>query len=158
MHPITECVAARLRDLRLRDGLNQTLLACRMQERGHRWHQSTVAKIETGARPLQLDEAAALAEIFGMPLSSLLGETAEQAASDERTAIEKAIRVQIAAEITGRPEVAALCPAPWHLNVLRCTASAARARRSCTSASPTASSSGGTGIRRYSPGGTSCAP
>lgn len=38
------------------------------------WHQTTVAKVESGERDVKLAEAVALAEIIGVPLSDLIGE------------------------------------------------------------------------------------
>lgn len=38
------------------------------------WHQTTVAKVESGEREVKLTEAVALAEIIGVPLSELIGE------------------------------------------------------------------------------------
>jgi hypothetical protein len=42
-----------------------------MEARGFRWHATTVARTESGERPVKLDEAAALADIFAVPLDSL---------------------------------------------------------------------------------------
>ncbi|OHT68111.1 hypothetical protein BKG61_30800 [Mycobacterium syngnathidarum] len=36
-------------------------------------HQTTVAKIERGARPLRIAEAAALVEVFELPIIAILG-------------------------------------------------------------------------------------
>lgn len=39
-----------------------------MREHGHKWHQSTVARIETGRQMIRLGEIAALTEVFGVDL------------------------------------------------------------------------------------------
>ena len=36
-------------------------------------HHTTVAKIESGDREIKLDEAAAMADLFGLPLDSMMG-------------------------------------------------------------------------------------
>ncbi len=42
-------------------------------------HHTTVAKIEAGAREVKLDEAAAMADLYGLPLDALLGRSAKGA-------------------------------------------------------------------------------
>ena len=39
-------------------------------------HHTTVAKIESGDREIKLDEAAAMADLFGLPLDSMMGRQA----------------------------------------------------------------------------------
>jgi transcriptional regulator with XRE-family HTH domain len=46
---------------------SQEDLARKLQEQGFDFHQTTVAKLERGARPLRVAEAAALALIFRLP-------------------------------------------------------------------------------------------
>lgn len=62
--------------------ISQRWLAEQMNELGHSWHQTTVAKTLSGERRLLLSEAVALAEIFrlGLPgvLNSVRVEHAEQ--------------------------------------------------------------------------------
>jgi transcriptional regulator with XRE-family HTH domain len=60
---------ARVRSLRKTRGWSQERLAEQMQLLGFGWLQSTVAKTENGQRPLRLNEAAALAEVLGVPLA-----------------------------------------------------------------------------------------
>jgi hypothetical protein len=56
---------------------NQQQLADRMIEHGHTtWTWTTVAKLEGGSRRLQLGEAAALCDIFGISLEMLTGRRA----------------------------------------------------------------------------------
>lgn len=52
---------------------SQEDVAERLRYQGFEMHQTTVAKIERGARPLRVAEAAALAEIFEMPAVAVFG-------------------------------------------------------------------------------------
>ncbi|AQA02109.1 hypothetical protein BVC93_06340 [Mycobacterium sp. MS1601] len=52
---------------------SQEDVAERLRRQGFEMHQTTVAKIERGARPLRVAEAAALAEVFEMPIITVLG-------------------------------------------------------------------------------------
>lgn len=45
----------------------------RLRDQGFEMHQTTVAKIERGARPLRVAEAAALADVFEMPVMAVFG-------------------------------------------------------------------------------------
>ncbi|MFI6078892.1 helix-turn-helix domain-containing protein [Actinoplanes sp. NPDC051343] len=70
--PETE-LAQRLRPLRTQRGWSQAELAQHMSEQyGLRWHQTTIAKIEAGQRPIGLNEAAALANEFDITGTELL--------------------------------------------------------------------------------------
>lgn len=51
-------------------------------------HQTTVAKIERGARPLRLAEAVALTEVFEMPVSAVLGLSMPEDRSPEHTTMQ----------------------------------------------------------------------
>lgn len=64
--------ATRVRELRREAGTSQEGLAASMREQGFPWYQTTVVRVEAGGRPVTLDEAGALAGIFGVPLGSLL--------------------------------------------------------------------------------------
>ncbi|MFC6124768.1 helix-turn-helix domain-containing protein [Mycolicibacterium llatzerense] len=50
---------------------SQDEVAERLRHQGFEMHQTTVAKIERGARPLRVAEAAALAEVFEMPIMAV---------------------------------------------------------------------------------------
>jgi transcriptional regulator with XRE-family HTH domain len=66
-------LAQRLRGLRAQRRWSQADLAQLMSDGyGLRWHQTTIAKIEAGQRPIGLNEAAALAQVFEIPGSELL--------------------------------------------------------------------------------------
>jgi transcriptional regulator with XRE-family HTH domain len=50
---------------------SQEDVADRLRHQGFEMHQTTVAKIERGARPLRVAEAAALADVFEMPIMAV---------------------------------------------------------------------------------------
>jgi len=92
-------VADRLRELRTGARWSQSDVASRMNERGWPWHQQTVGRVERGQQALRIGELADLAALFGVsPCGLLAAEDHDPAA--ERRAVERAIREQIAAEIT----------------------------------------------------------
>lgn len=64
--------ASRIRHLRRARDWSQTDLAKRMQDLGFAFHQNTVSRIESGAQSVTLNEAAALAMIFGVSADELL--------------------------------------------------------------------------------------
>jgi transcriptional regulator with XRE-family HTH domain len=61
-----------LRELRKARGWPLREVARRMESYGYHWHQTVVAKIETGQRPLRLNEALDLAALFGVSVTDLL--------------------------------------------------------------------------------------
>ena len=66
--------ARRLRAIRTQAGVTQKQLADRMAARGYKMLQSTVAKIESGERPVSIGEAVQLAEVLGVDLGELITE------------------------------------------------------------------------------------
>jgi transcriptional regulator with XRE-family HTH domain len=66
-----EAFSSPLRGLRLGADMTQTSLAAAMRERGFRWHQTTVTRVEAGRQHLTIEEAAALAGLFGVGLDAL---------------------------------------------------------------------------------------
>jgi hypothetical protein len=66
-----EAFSSPLRGLRLGADMTQVSLAAAMRERGFRWHQTTVARVEAGRQPLTMAEGAALADLFGVGLGAL---------------------------------------------------------------------------------------
>ena len=64
-------VAKNLRWLRESHGLSREQLGSALALHGFDLHDTTVAQIEDGARPLRLNEVAALAAIFRVPVESL---------------------------------------------------------------------------------------
>ena len=61
-----------MRAMRARLNLSQSQVALAMTHRGFAWHQTTVAKTESGERALRLDEASALAGVLGVEVTDLL--------------------------------------------------------------------------------------
>lgn len=59
-----EKISANLRALREQRGISQSELARQMSERGHPWHQSTVARVQQGTQQLRAAELMDLAEIL----------------------------------------------------------------------------------------------
>jgi 8-oxo-dGTP diphosphatase len=60
-----------LRRLRVARGWTQESVAAKMRAYGYTWHQTMVAKIEAGTRPLRVKELADLAALFGVSLARL---------------------------------------------------------------------------------------
>lgn len=53
-------------------GMSQEKVASMMRRLWIMWHQTAVAKIEDGSRAIKLDEAYALANVYGMKLEDLI--------------------------------------------------------------------------------------
>jgi transcriptional regulator with XRE-family HTH domain len=64
--------ARRVRDLREIADLTQRRLAEQMTVMGYRMHQTTIAKIEAGERPVSIGEAVAFASVLGVEMPDLL--------------------------------------------------------------------------------------
>lgn len=63
--------ALNMKAMREHRGIGQGRFADLMAERGYSWHQSTIPKVETGARSIRIGEAAAVADILGVPIEDL---------------------------------------------------------------------------------------
>ncbi|KAB8196813.1 helix-turn-helix domain-containing protein [Nonomuraea phyllanthi] len=73
----------RVRELRQARGWSQEELADRLtQQAGLQFHQTQIGKVESGTRPIRLNEAAALALIFNVPLQDLIGSSVAVASPD----------------------------------------------------------------------------
>lgn len=72
-----------LRALRERKGMSQAALAKAMKDRGWPWHQTTVARIESGRQPLGFGETVDAADILGVKTDRLTwaGPEASESAS-----------------------------------------------------------------------------
>jgi transcriptional regulator with XRE-family HTH domain len=74
MQPAMDEFRKTLKAARLGKGWTQADVAKRLSDKGiDHIHTTTVAKVEAGERELKLDEALALADLFGLPLDSMLG-------------------------------------------------------------------------------------
>jgi len=104
-----ETFIAWLRATRKARGLSQQNVADALKPLGISLAQSLIAKIERGERPLRLDEAVALASLFGSTVDAALGLTAgpdENALRVTQWAVDRSvllvkIRALIDAEIGG---------------------------------------------------------
>lgn len=63
---VSSVFARNVRLRRISGGMSQTELAKRMKANGFAFHQQTVQRIEDGERPVKLDEAIAISELFGV--------------------------------------------------------------------------------------------
>lgn len=95
-------IGAKVRLLREERGWSQSDLARRLSDIGLEMHQTTVAKMEAGRRPLRVSEAVAVAQACGLPGNALFwlpvpGETPTLAQAREDLA-----RTEQAAEETER--------------------------------------------------------
>jgi transcriptional regulator with XRE-family HTH domain len=61
-----------IRDARRRKGWTQELLAEQLRMRGPSFTQTMVAKVERGARPTPVEEAALFADVLGVPIEELV--------------------------------------------------------------------------------------
>ncbi|OBB31055.1 hypothetical protein A5792_16840 [Mycolicibacterium peregrinum] len=80
-----------VRRWRLDRNWSQEDVAERLRHQGFEMHQTTVAKIERGARPLRVAEAAALADVFEMPIMAVF----ELSLSDDRSADFDSRRIEL---------------------------------------------------------------
>lgn len=69
---LNDWFAENLRKARNELGIGQQELADMVAEEGLRWHQTTVQRIESGARPVKLAEAVVVAECLGVPLQDMV--------------------------------------------------------------------------------------
>jgi transcriptional regulator with XRE-family HTH domain len=91
---VEEVIGRRLRELRQAAGMSQRDVAALIPG----WRQSLVSKMESGNRPMRLNELAALAAIFGVTLPELIGTGRVNEAQTYRQ-MERVIRERVAAEI-----------------------------------------------------------
>jgi transcriptional regulator with XRE-family HTH domain len=67
-----QVVGQRIKSLRTLHGWSQQELATRMEGMGHTWRQTTVTKTENADRPIRVNEAVHLSQIFGVTIGELL--------------------------------------------------------------------------------------
>lgn len=99
-----QVLANALRKIRQASELSQEAVARQMVAKGHSWRQTTVAKTEAASRPIRVNEAASLARIFGVALSTLLDEADIGAEVHERLLVLEARRLQVLGRIEGHKE------------------------------------------------------
>lgn len=92
-------VGAQVRRAREQARLSQRELADAATAAGLSWHQTTVAKVEAGDRPLRLTEAAVLARVLGTEVAVLAGVRADDSA---RRADDSARRARMELELLAR--------------------------------------------------------
>lgn len=78
--PWESAFATNLKRARERLQMSQTELAKQAAERGLPYHQQTVQRVETSARPIRLNEAFVLADIVGEELATMLASPSPAAA------------------------------------------------------------------------------
>lgn len=78
-------VGQRVRRLREQRGWSQEEVGRQLARWGFKMHQTTVAKLENGARPIRLNEVAALARLFAVSMADLWD---DEAVSDEQQILE----------------------------------------------------------------------
>src|SRR5919112_3465362 len=79
-------LGARMRHERERQGMTQNDLAVNLilMHDIDWWHQTTVGKVESGDRPIRLEEAVAVADLLGVGLDDLAYGRADAAARNQR--------------------------------------------------------------------------
>jgi transcriptional regulator with XRE-family HTH domain len=95
--PTHEQLAARqLRLLRQGRNWSQLEVAEKMRAYGYQWSQATVTRLEAATRPIRLNELAALAALYGVPVAQFL----EPGAPDDFEVLEREIE-QLRAQRAG---------------------------------------------------------
>lgn len=107
MADTNDTFVAWLRKTREAAGLSQQKVADALKSQGFTFSQTQIAKIERGERPVRLDEAAAMAGLFGATIDVALGLRpgvpqgfAAQALARRTSALQR-IQALVAAELGG---------------------------------------------------------
>jgi transcriptional regulator with XRE-family HTH domain len=89
-------VAKNVRRLRDSRGVTQQQLGSDLSRNGFGMHQMTVAQLEAGAKPLRLNEVAAIAAYFDVPVESLWqeGSGTFSGIDDHRLGVSQAAEVE----------------------------------------------------------------
>jgi transcriptional regulator with XRE-family HTH domain len=74
---VSALVGRHVREVRRWRGMSQQELGVRMSDRGFRWTQTTVSRLERGGYVCSVDELAALAYVLEMPITRLLPDLSE---------------------------------------------------------------------------------
>lgn len=102
-HSRDEAIGANL--ARLREPMSQQTLADAMRGRGHKWSQTTVWKVETGARPLRLAEAYDVSLVLRCDLLELVTDTRPGDPSAELQALSKMARESLAKVVEAQEDL-----------------------------------------------------
>lgn len=92
--PWERLFADRMRLKREASGMSQTELARRLTERGLPFHQQQVQRIEIGNRPVRLNEALLLADLFSVPLNQWIEPNDADSLEQEVVRTVRALRVR----------------------------------------------------------------
>ena len=76
-----------LQRLRKAAGLSQSELAERLNERGEKFHQQTILKVENGTRPLKFTEAITVCDILQVPVDAFVSQKHAVAAASQGTTL-----------------------------------------------------------------------
>ena len=90
---LEEAVGRNVRRLRESRGLSQQRLGTDLLSLGVGMHQTTVAKLEAGSKPLRLNEVAAIAAYFEVPIESLWEKTGETINEHEVALKERELKI-----------------------------------------------------------------
>ena len=90
---IEQLFGGAVRRLRRKRGWTQEVLAEQLSFAGCPMHQTTVAKMESGSRPTTITELAALAQVFRVPIHSLLPATGGEVSATQVKVAELAMQV-----------------------------------------------------------------
>lgn len=72
MRDFDVALGAHVKVIRAAAGLTQAEIGRQVRAAGHRWHQTTVDRVESGARPVRASEVSALASALNVSLDRLL--------------------------------------------------------------------------------------
>ncbi|MFH6687306.1 helix-turn-helix transcriptional regulator [Cellulosimicrobium funkei] len=86
--PWEENFRSEMRRLREKRGVTQTEMARRLKDRGLSFHQQTVQRVESGERPIRLDEAYLIAEELGVDLMAMATSPANPSEREVRYAVD----------------------------------------------------------------------
>jgi transcriptional regulator with XRE-family HTH domain len=88
-------VGANVKHYRLARGMSQADLAAQLTVRDFPFHQQAILKVERGTRPLKVEEASAIADIFGLATVALLRSEDDEARQTRSRLLEQVNRLEI---------------------------------------------------------------
>ena len=87
-----QVLGKRVAELRQARGWSQDELARRMTDAGFHWRQTTVAKTEKADRPVRVNEAATLMQLFGVDIDYLVTSHQSPVLPSDRCCLREAAR------------------------------------------------------------------